>query len=85
VNSLATEADLKAQDFACTLLAAVIGQNQSVFFQLGDGAMVQSLAGEKDLYHCICWPQQGEYANSTNFLTDADAKEKFFLEVKAGT
>lgn len=81
VNGFAAEAELKPQDFACTLLAAIVGQKQAAFFQIGDGAMVQSLAGEQDLYRCVCWPQQGEYANSTNFLTDADATKKFFFEV----
>lgn len=85
INGLAAEAGLKAQDFACTLLAAVVGREQAVYFQLGDGAIVESMPGEQDQYRCVCWPQQGEYANTTNFLTDADAKEKFFCEVKPAT
>lgn len=82
VNGLAAEAGLKAQDFACTLLAAVVGREQAVYFQLGDGAIVESIPGEQDQYRCVCWPQQGEYANTTNFLTDADAREKLFCEVR---
>lgn len=85
VNGLAADAVAKPQDFACTLLAAIVGRDETVYFQLGDGAIVESLPNEQDQYRCICWPQQGEYANTTNFLTDADAGRKIFCEVKQGT
>jgi hypothetical protein len=71
-----------SQDFACTLLAAVIGSECAVYFQIGDGAIVESRREEPDRYALICWPQQGEYANTTNFLTDDDAAEKVFCELK---
>jgi len=84
VNGLAADAGAKAQDFACTLLAAVIGRDHAAYFQLGDGAIVESIPGATDQYRCVCWPQQGEYVNTTNFLTDADARQKIFCEVKSG-
>ncbi|HEX4951664.1 MAG TPA: PP2C family serine/threonine-protein phosphatase [Blastocatellia bacterium] len=65
------------EDYACTFLAAVVGAEEAVYVQLGDGAMIEA-AG--DDYNVVCWPQQGEYANSTNFLTDADAANKCFVE-----
>jgi len=67
------------QEFACTLLAAVVGNEQMIYFHLGDGAIVES---ENDLYRCASWPQQGEYANTTHFLTDADAANKIVVELK---
>ena len=70
------------QDFACTLLAAVISDEQACYFHLGDGAVVESLRRENDLYHCASWPQQGEYANTTHFLTDPDAASKIVVELK---
>jgi serine/threonine protein phosphatase PrpC len=66
-------------EYASTLLAAVIGPESAVYFQLGDGAMVAATRDQADDYAIICWPQQGEYANTTNFLTDADAAEKCFF------
>lgn len=84
VNGLAADAGAKPQDFACTLLAAIVGRDETVYFQLGDGAIVESLPNEQDQYRCVCWPQQGEYANTTNFLTDANAGQKIFCEVKPG-
>jgi hypothetical protein len=70
---------LRPQDFACTLLAAVIGRGRAAYFHLGDGAIVEARRGETAQYRCACWPQQGEYANTTNFLTDADAAGKIFV------
>lgn len=67
------------QEFACTLLAVVVGNEQTIYFHLGDGAIVES---GYDLYRCASWPQQGEYANTTHFLTDADAASKIIVELK---
>ncbi|MBS1786858.1 MAG: protein phosphatase 2C domain-containing protein [Acidobacteria bacterium] len=71
------------QDFACTLLAAIISSEGVCYFHLGDGAIVESRRGENDLYHCASWPQQGEYANTTHFLTDEDAARKIVVEVRS--
>jgi len=74
----------RIQDFACTLLAAVVWHNGALYFQIGDGAIVESQRNEPDRYTVVCWPQQGEYANMTNFLTDADAAEKVVREARSG-
>jgi hypothetical protein len=79
VASQAQADGLRPPDFACTLLAAVIGRARAAYFHLGDGAIVESRRDESGQYRCACWPQQGEYANTTNFLTDADAAEKVFV------
>lgn len=71
------------QEFACTLLAAVIGNEQALYVHLGDGAIVEARHGESDQFRCVSWPQQGEYANTTHFLTDADAAEKILVELKS--
>lgn len=78
------QAESELPDFACTLLAVVIGRACAVYFQLGDGAMVVAGREEPDRYVVVCWPQQGEYANTTNFVTDADAAEKVFREWRQG-
>ncbi|MGH9752341.1 MAG: PP2C family serine/threonine-protein phosphatase [Blastocatellia bacterium] len=74
----------RIQDFACTLLAAVVWPDRAVYFQIGDGAIVESRRDEPDRYTVVCWPQQGEYANTTNFLTDADAADKVFRDLRSG-
>jgi hypothetical protein len=74
----------KIHDFACTLLAAVIWNDRAIYFQIGDGAIVESRRDDPDSYAVVCWPQQGEYANMTNFLTDADAAQKVIREARSG-
>ncbi|HZF41652.1 MAG TPA: PP2C family serine/threonine-protein phosphatase [Blastocatellia bacterium] len=74
----------RMQDFACTLLAAIVWHDRAIYFQIGDGAIVESRRDEPDRYAVVCWPQQGEYANMTNFLTDADAAEKVVREARSG-
>ncbi len=59
-------ADLR--DYACTMLGAVIGASAAAYVQLGDGAIVVS-GDEPGQYNWIFWPQHGEFANSTFFLT----------------
>lgn len=76
VTLRAESEELKPRDFACTFLAAVIGTDSAVFLQIGDGAIVVSSQNEPDEYGHIFWPQQGEYANVTNFATDPAAHEK---------
>jgi hypothetical protein len=65
--------NLDLRDFACTLLTAVVGPEGAVFSQIGDGAIV---VGEGNGYQAVFWPQSGEYANTTFFLTGADFKER---------
>jgi hypothetical protein len=45
-----------------------------VFFQIGDGAIVYQ--AEDGRYVPALWPQSGEYANCTWFLTDRDASTR---------
>jgi hypothetical protein len=58
----------RIRDYACTLLGAVAGDGHTLFFQIGDGAIVVSADGGE--YDTIFWPEQGEYANVTFFATD---------------
>ena len=62
---------LESRDFSCTLLVALVDETVAVFFQIGDGAIVyRTAAGE---YVPALWPQNGEYANSTWFVTGDEA------------
>jgi hypothetical protein len=57
------------RQLACTLLTAVVGTASACFSQVGDGLIV--LDGP-DGYEHVFWPESGEYANATHFLTDMD-------------
>ena len=62
----ADEAERPIGDYACTLLCAIVDQHAAAYAQLGDGAIV---AGCGDDVAPVFWPQQGEFANSTFFIT----------------
>jgi hypothetical protein len=60
-------------DYACTLLAAVIAERSAAFVQIGDGAMV---IWTRNGWRHVFWPQHGEFANTTNFVTSEGAASR---------
>jgi hypothetical protein len=81
IRDRAEVTDLSPREFACTLLGAVVSQDRAAFFQIGDGAIVVSNRAEADDYGWIFWPQHGEFANQTNFVTQDDALEVLEFEL----
>ena len=67
-------------DYACTLLGVVASPTHTLYFQIGDGAIVIP-ASDPEAYDWVFWPQHGEYANTTNFVTQANAQDVFELRV----
>lgn len=65
---LASDSNESKREWACTLLGAVLADGKSLFLQIGDGAIVRQL--EPNEFHTVFWPDNGEYANQTNFITD---------------
>jgi hypothetical protein len=79
IERIAIPRGLGVRDFACTLVAAIVGQDSATFIQLGDGATVVARRQEPDQYQWVFWPQRGEFENTTYFLTDPLAPE--FIQV----
>lgn len=71
--SISKSKERQVCDYACTVLGIVCGAKNAVAFQIGDGAIVA--ATDVDHYETVCWPENGEYANSTYFITDSNALE----------
>lgn len=69
------------RDFASTLCGAVIARRQSIFFQIGDGAIVARRHGALGV---VFWPQSGEYLNTTSFLTSPDFQERLQVRLVQG-
>jgi hypothetical protein len=67
IEERASELGVVSRQLACTLLGAVVAQEEALFLQIGDGAIVRFQEGE---YRTVFWPQSGEFANTTHFLTD---------------
>jgi hypothetical protein len=79
IHEAAKVCDCQPRDFATTLSAAIIGPASSFFFQIGDGAII---LGNGVSYGVVFWPQSGEYANSTNFLTSDEYRQQLeFLAI----
>jgi len=76
VKTESETAGKRIRDYACTLLGAVCGESWAVFFQIGDGAIVVK---RDSGYDTIFWPEQGEYANTTFFLSDEDCLEHLMI------
>lgn len=69
IDSHAAKREAVRRDFACTLVVAIVEDDAAAFFQIGDGAIVVRGGGSLEV---IFWPDGGEYANMTYFITDDD-------------
>ncbi len=74
VSAMASHEDRAIDDFASTLLVAILHSGAGAIGQIGDGAVVFSRGTERP-WEPALWPDHGEYVNTTRFLTDADAFE----------
>ena len=72
----------ECQDYACTLLAAIVGAEATAFIQVGDGAIVVA-RDAADVWNYVFWPQHGEFANTTNFITSDNVFEVLDFELSA--
>ncbi len=68
----------EARDFASTLLIAVATCSGGAALQIGDGVIVVCEGSEG--WSWVFWPERGEYANTTRFLTDEDAMAHLQVE-----
>ncbi|WP_137787493.1 PP2C family serine/threonine-protein phosphatase [Sphingomonas sp. 3P27F8] len=59
--------------FAATLVLAVSDGTSAITAHIGDGAIVARPAGDTALVD-LSWPDSGEYASTTYFLTDASPR-----------
>lgn len=57
------------RDFAATLVACVIAPNSALIVHVGDGACVARF-GDSEEWEVVSWPEHGEYASTTTFVTD---------------
>jgi hypothetical protein len=70
----ARERGVAVNDLACTLLGVIAAPDVMVAAQIGDGAIVVP-GTEPERYAVAFWPQHGEYANTTNFVTQKNASD----------
>jgi hypothetical protein len=80
LDELATAAAIPVREFACTLLVAIVGREKAAFWQIGDGAICFRERGADDFAYAF-WPEKGDYANVTFFVTDANAADHLDVDV----
>ena len=67
IYTIAVRRGTVPRQFASTLAAIVVAQDEVVTLHIGDSAIVGRKNGVWDV---LCWPENGEYASSTYFVTD---------------
>ena len=67
----AAELGSTPHELAATVLGCCVGDGATLWWQIGDGAIV--LGQSPGDYAVACWPAQGEYANETAFVTSSNA------------
>jgi hypothetical protein len=67
------------RDFACTVLGLIIGESCAACLQVGDGVIVLA-DSEEHAYGHVFWPDRGEYANTTHFVTEDEAIARLQFE-----
>lgn len=65
--AVAEKRGLVRRQFAATLVMLVVKDDQLLSLQIGDSALVARRAGR---WEAICWPENGEFASTTYFITD---------------
>lgn len=68
IMEAAAEKKALPRDLACTLLAVIVAPIGGAALQIGDGVIV--IGEQPSSWRWFFWPQKGEYANTTFFLSD---------------
>jgi hypothetical protein len=67
ISTIAEQRGTMQRQFAATLAALLISPCEVLVLHIGDSAVVGRRDSEWDV---ICWPENGEYASTTYFVTD---------------
>ena len=73
IEEHATGCNRVIRQYATTLCAAIVSAERSIFFQIGDGAII---VRKNAAFGVVFWPQSGEYVNTTNFLTSKEFRDR---------
>jgi hypothetical protein len=75
LGALAFEEKAELRDYAATALLALAGERHILCAQVGDGGIVLRRASGEP-FEVALWPDGGEYANETFFITDESVEER---------
>lgn len=69
ITIAANKRDLVMRDFATTMVACLSDGRNTITAHIGDGTIAARLTSD-GLWQSLSWPEHGEYASTTFFLTD---------------
>lgn len=85
IGERAKESGESPSAYACTMLGAIVGEDEAFFLQIGDGAIVYRMRDtEAATWRLALSPQRGEFANETVFVTRRDAAKRISVARIAG-
>ncbi len=67
ISEIAQRRDSTSRQFASTLASILISPHEVLTLHVGDSAVV---GRRGEAWDVLCWPENGEYASSTFFVTD---------------
>lgn len=76
----ANNRNVNRKSFACTLILLITRENENIIIHIGDGSIVGR--NQTGKWETLSWPENGEYASSTYFITDDPAPQVRFIESK---
>lgn len=79
IQSRSAADSVAIREYAATLLAFVQTGDTAAAAQIGDGVIC--LSDSSDSWSWFDWPQRGEYANTTYFVTDREAAAQVKVEL----
>lgn len=82
VVEVADRQQAEPRSYACTLLAVLLTRDRGAALQIGDGVIV--IKHDHDEWMWVFWPQRGEYANTTYFITDDTALQRLQVDALPG-
>jgi hypothetical protein len=77
ITQAAEARELKARDFAATVIFSISSGENTLVAHIGDGSAVARYE-ETNEWTALSWPSQGQYASSTFFVTD-DPEPKLII------
>jgi hypothetical protein len=82
IEEEASVREARPTDLATTICVAILSPTGSCFFQIGDGAIVLRSGVANGV---VFWPDSGEYANTTTFVTSKEYRDKLQFYVTEQT
>lgn len=67
ISAVSVQRESTPRQFAATLAAILITRDEIVTLHIGDSSIVGRKSSNWDV---LCWPENGEYASTTYFVTD---------------